>query len=365
MDWFEEKRYISVSEIKGYLGLSEEEAAQMQRIADLYPLAVTDYYLSLVDPSDPKDPIRKMCIPEGGETNPGGDFDTSGEAENTVETGLQHKYEETALVLSTNRCAMYCRHCFRKRLVGSSEAEINKNFEATVTYVSEHKEINNVLISGGDSFLLSNSMIEKYLHAFTAMEHLDLLRFGTRIPVVWPNRVLNDPELQELFRRYAKKKQIYIATQFNHPRELTAQAKQVIRLFAEMGIVVKNQAVLLKGVNDTPEVLGQLLRTLVAAGVVPYYIFQCRPVKGVKGQFQVPIKEGIRIVDEAKNMQNGQGKCVRYCMSLPPGKVEIIGMQADGEAIFKFHQAKEPENASRIFTQQLDDDQCWLDLEHR
>lgn len=362
MNWLKNGRYTTVSEIQKYLGLSEEEVKQLQEIAELYPLVVTDYYLSLIDPSDPKDPIRKMCIPQLGEINPGGDFDTSGEKENTVEIGLQHKYRETALVLSTNQCAMYCRHCFRKRMVGSSESEITKNFESTVEYVSGHKEINNVLISGGDSFLLSNNMIEKYLRAFTNMEHLILIRFGTRIPVVYPERILKDKELQEIFRCYAKKKQIYIVTQFNHPREITSQAKEVIRLFAKMGIVVKNQTVLLKGVNDHPEVLGRLLRDLVAVGIIPYYIFQCRPVRGVKGQFQVPIKEGIQIVDQAKNVQNGQGKCVRYCMSLPPGKVEIIGTQPNGETIFKFHQAKNLKDASRVFSVNLEQEQCWLEL---
>lgn len=353
--------YTKASEISSFLNLSKAEEKKLQEILDMYPMSITSHYLSLIDWKDPDDPIRRMCIPSLTETDLSGDFDTSGEADNTVVTGMQHKYKETALILSTNRCAMYCRHCFRKRLVGLSDEEIASNFDGMMDYISAHKEISNVLVSGGDSLLLSNEMIEKYLETLTSVEHLDLIRFGTRIPVVYPQRVLNDPKLQDIFRKYAEKKQIYIVSQFNHPRELTPEAKAVIRIFMRMGIVVKNQTVLLKGVNDDPEVLGQLLKDLTAAGVVPYYIFQCRPVRGVKNQFQVPIERGVQIVDEAKNMQNGQGKCIRYCMSTTWGKIEILGKMPDGQMLFKFNQAKDPGNAAKIFTQQLEKGQCWIE----
>lgn len=357
-----DKNYTKASQLKELLGLSGEEEKQMQEILDMYPMSITPHYLSLIDFEDPHDPIRRMCIPSLTETDLSGDFDTSGEADNTVVTGMQHKYRETALILSTNRCAMYCRHCFRKRLVGLSDDEIADNFEDMMNYISDHKEISNVLVSGGDSLLLSNEMIEKYLKALTSMEHLDLIRFGTRVPVVYPERILNDAKLQEIFDKYAEKKQIYIVSQFNHPRELTPESKEVIRVFKKMGIVVKNQTVLLKGVNDDPAVLGQLLKDMTAAGIVPYYIFQCRPVRGVKNQFQVPLERGAQIVDEAKNMQNGQGKCIRYCMSTPRGKIEVLGKLPDGEMLFKFNQAKDRMDAAKIFTMKLEEDQCWIDL---
>lgn len=360
MSWTKEKIYTKASEIKDYLGLTEGEEKQMQVILERFPMSVPDYYLSLIDKNDPADPIRRMCIPSLTETDLSGDFDTSGEADNTVQTGLQHKYTQTALVLSTNCCSMYCRHCFRKRLVGVDNTETAKQFDSMMQYIEEHKELTNVLVSGGDSLMLPNHMIRKYLQRLTAMEHLDLIRFGTRIPVVFPDRVLKDPELQEIFREYADTKQIYIVTQFNHPKELTPQAKEVIRIFRKMGIVVKNQTVLLKGVNDDPKVLGQLLRDLTAAGVVPYYIFQCRPVRGVKNQFQVPLEKGVRIVDEAKNMQNGQGKCIRYCMSTPRGKIEVLGQLPDGKMLFKFNQAKDSADAGRIMMLDLEPGQCWL-----
>lgn len=244
-----------------------------------------------------------------------------------------------------------------------NEKEIADNFKNVIAYISDHKEVTNVLVSGGDSLLLSDLMIENYLKALTELEHLDLIRFGTRVPVVWPDRILKDPELQDIFRTYARRKQIYIVTQFNHPRELTPDSRKVVRLFMEMGIVVKNQTVLLKGVNDDPAILGDLLKKLTAAGIVPYYIFQCRPVRGVKNQFQVPLEKGATIVDEAKNMQNGQGKCIRYCMSTPKGKIEILGKMNQEQMLFKFNQAKDPSDASRLFAVSLKPEQCWLETE--
>ena len=185
MEWCEEKRFTEAAQISDYLKLSREEERQMQKIVEVYPMAVTSYYLSLVDPEDPEDPIRKMCIPTLRESDWEGEFDTSGKLpiqwrwDCSISTGRR-------CLSFTNHCAMYCRHCFRKRLVGMSDEEISKNFDAAVSYIAAHKEVSNVLITGGDSMMLSDDMIEKYLQAFTQMEHLDLIRFGTRIPVVFP-----------------------------------------------------------------------------------------------------------------------------------------------------------------------------------
>lgn len=356
------KVYTRAAEISGFMGLSPAEEADLQSILDIYPMAIPEYYLSLIDWQDAADPIRRMCIPSLTETDISGDFDTSGEADNTVVTGLQHKYRETALILSTNRCAMYCRHCFRKRLVGSSEDEIANNFAAMLDYIKAHPEITNILVSGGDSLLLANTTLEKYLQELTALPQLDFIRFGSRVPVVYPDRVLQDRQLRDIFTEYARRKQIYLVTQFNHPRELTEQAIEVIKFFIGAGIMLRNQTVLLKGVNDDAEVLKQLLRKLTAVGVAPYYIFQCRPVRGVKAQFQVPLPRGLEVVELAKGGQNGVGKCLRYCMSTPRGKVEIVGKLPEGKMLFKFNQAKNAADAGRIFVETVQPEQCWLDL---
>lgn len=357
----QEQILTKVNEIQGRLGMTQEEAAKLSSIVETYPMAVPEYYLSLIDPKDPDDPIRRMCIPSEAEMDRDGAYDTSGESDNTVAVGLQHKYPQTVLILSTNHCAMYCRHCFRKRMVGATEDEINNNFLATVDYIKAHPEVNNVLITGGDALLLSHEMMARYLEAFTGMEQLQFVRIGSRLPVVFPQKVIDDKELQALFGKYAKKKQIFLITQFNHPREVTPQAAECVRIFREMGIIVRNQTVLLKGVNDDPQVLGSLLQKLTAIGVLPYYVFQCRPVRGVKARFQVPLVEGARIVDAAKAMQNGQGKAFRYCMSTPKGKVEILGQLDDGRMLFKFHQAKDAANNARIFARSLEDGQCWIE----
>ena len=253
----------------------------MGRIIQRYPLCVNPYYLSLIDRDDPNDPIRKMCIPDIHEFSEGGQADTSGEADNTVIQGMQHKYRQTALILSTNQCAMYCRHCFRKRMVGASSDEVARQIPAMAEYVREHTEINNVLISGGDAFMNADETIEKYLRCFTEIPTLDFIRFGTRIPVVLPQRIVQDDKLLGILETYGRKKQIIIVTQFNHPRELTPDAVQAIKALGSVGCIVRNQTVLLKGINDHADVLAQLMNGLVSNGVIPYYIFQCRPVEGV------------------------------------------------------------------------------------
>ena len=365
MSWQDEWRngYRTAEELAPILGWTPEETARHAEVIERYPMLIPPYYLSLVDPRDPEDPIARLCVPSLAELEDGGEADTSGEADNTKIEGLQHKYTQTALLLSTNQCAMYCRHCFRKRMVGLSEEELNKRVDDAVAYVKEHREITNVLISGGDSFINSNRIIERYLRELTAIDHLDFIRFGSRAPVTLPERIYGDQEFLDMFAAYSKKKALHLVTQFNHPRELTDQAARAVRCMLERGVQVRNQTVLLRGVNDSGEVLGQLLSGLTRIGAAPYYIFQCRPVTGVKGRFQVPIQEALEIVDQAKSQQNGFGKSVRYAMSHPRGKIEIVCRLPNGETLFKFHQSKYEADSARSFTRMLSPRDTWLDEE--
>ncbi len=356
-----ETGYERASSVKEFLHLSDEENKTLEDVVSNYPMRIPEYYMSLIDPNDPNDPIRKMAVPTVIEGDTDGMEDTSGESENTKVTGMQHKYGQTALILSTNQCAMYCRHCFRKRMVGTDQDETIRQLDAIIDYVTEHTEINNVLISGGDSFMNRTATLRTYLERFCAIDHLDFIRFGTRIPVVLPERITKDKALLEVLAEYTKIKQIYVITQFNHPRELTKEAIESCDLLRSAGVIVRNQTVLLKEVNDDPQVLADLFNGLVKAGVMPYYIFQCRPVLGVKNQFQVPLLEGIDIIDKAKNKMSGPAKQVRFSMSHVTGKIEIIGKMSDGEVIFKYHQSKYPENVARIFTKRLTPTQAWLD----
>jgi len=351
--------YRSVSQLAKKLHLSQAEIERLEPIVDRFPMQIPSYYLNLIDPDDPNDPIRKMAVPSFSEADKDGSFDTSGEHLHTVLPGLQHKYAQTALILSTSKCAMYCRHCFRKRLVGSSDDEIAENFAAIIHYIREHTEISNVLISGGDSFLNSNTTILRYLNALTRIDHLDFIRFGTRTPVTYPRRINENPQLLDILREQNQRKQIYIVTQFNHPNEITKLSVKAIKNLRNAGMVVKNQTVLLKGVNDDPETMGTLLKRLTRIGCLPYYIFQCRPVQGVKGGFQVPLYEGLSIVEGAKAMQNGHGKHLHYCMSHPTGKIELIGKAANGEMITKYHEAADPRRYGKIYYRKTEPDQCW------
>ncbi|MFA6940213.1 MAG: KamA family radical SAM protein [Clostridiaceae bacterium] len=360
MNWKEEwaNNICTTDDLNGYI--KEENKGKIMDVIKRHPMSIPHYYLNLIDKTDIKDPIKKLSVPGIYELDDSGDYDTSGEASNTKFAGLQHKYNTTVLVITTNSCFMYCRHCFRKRMVGYSEEEISKTLDSTLEYIKSHKEINNVLLSGGDSFCLSNSTIKKYIEGLSKIEHLDFIRFGTRSPVVFPERIYEDNELLSILKNGTKNKQIYVVTQFNHPNEITYEAKKSVDALLMSGIRVNNQTVLLKGVNDDPKILSSLLNGLVKTGINPYYVFQCRPVKSVKSSFQLPIIEAVRIIDETKLNLNGFSKRFKFIMSHVRGKIEIIG-EYNGKIVFKFHQAKLKEDNNKIFMRDIVENGKWLD----
>lgn len=353
--------YVRPADVAEFLALTPQEELSLNEIVKEYPMRIPEYYLSLIDAKDPNDPIRRMSVPMVSECEEGGECDTSGEEENTILPGMQHKYPQTVMILSNNQCAMYCRHCFRKRMVGLNQKETVESISDIANYVRAHTEINNVLISGGDALMNSNEVLRTYLELFAPIEHLDFIRFGTRIPVVLPQRITEDAGLLPLLEEFNQRKQIFIVTQFNHPKELTPEALQAVEALRKVGCIVRNQTVLLKGVNDNPDVLAELMNRLTKVGVIPYYIFQCRPARGVKNQFQVPLLQGSEIVEAAKRLMSGQAKGVRHVMAHVSGKIEIIGKTPDGSLLFKYHQAKDPKHASRMFQRQLSEEDSWLE----
>ncbi len=363
MVWQEElKRNVTrVRDLTPYLNLEEDELEQLEEVVARHPMRVTRYYLSLMDPGDPYDPIRRMAVPSLDELDDSGSYDTSGELENFKVWGLQHKYAQTALVLATNQCPVYCRFCFRKRLVGLPSREIAKRFDKVVEYVKSHSHITNVLVSGGDPLVLTTETLEGFLRDLSGVDHLRYVRIGTRTLATFPMRILEDPALLEAFSSFIDRgKRLYVVTHFNHPRELTSQAAEAVELLLRSGVVVSNQAVLLRGVNDDPQTLAELMTGLVERGVVPYYLFQCRPVKRVKGAFQVELEEGYWIVEEAKRRLDGLAKRFRYVMSHRTGKVEIVGIH--GNYIYlKYHQAADPYNSGLFFRRRLRPGAGWLD----
>jgi KamA family protein len=354
------KCICTVGQLKKYIDITDKEERVLKEVVGYHPMRITEYYISLINRKDKNDPIRKLIVPSVEELAMTGSYDTSGEQKSTKMSGLQHKYSQTALILLTNQCAAYCRFCFRKRLVGLSTKEILQKFHNVLGYIKKHKEINNVLISGGDPLVLPTKTIQDILKSLFDIPHLNFVRIGSRIPVTFPARILKDRSLSEVLKRYsAKDKRIYLVTHFNHPGEITESSTDAIDRLIKSNIIISNQTVLLKGVNDKPEVLANLLNKLVSIGVNPYYVFQCRPVRRVKSYFQVPILKGIKVVEEAKKKLNGHSKRFKYVMSHDTGKIEIVGI-LEGKILFKYHQARNPKNLGKIFTRKLDKKSGWL-----
>ncbi|MCF2140392.1 MAG: KamA family radical SAM protein [Candidatus Lokiarchaeota archaeon] len=325
-----------------------------------FPMRSTPYYLSLINWDDEADPIAKMVIPSQDELNYKDIGTITHEHDNTKLFGLQHKYDQTALILVSNECASYCRYCFRKRFVGLHQKEIMHNFEKAVEYIKDHPEINNVLLSGGDPLILSNQNIKRILELLDELPQLKFIRIGSKVPVTFPSRITNDPELLDILKDYSKpNRRIHLQTHFNHPKEITKESISAIDALISANVLIQNQSVLLRGVNDDPKILAELLNSLVGIGVNPYYVFQCRPFTYKPSAFQVPLWEGIDIINEARKYLNGQSKRFKFCMSHATGKIEIIGKMGD-EILFKYHQSKYPENHNKIFTRKLPKDEVWL-----
>lgn len=351
----------NVEELEEFLPLGNGEKEQLSEVIRQHPMLVSRYYLSLINTSDPADPLRKMMVPSAHELDTAGLYDTSGELNNTRVKGLQHKYRQTALILATSVCAGYCRYCFRKRFVGRPSDEIVDNIDAIVDYITGHPEINNVLVSGGDPLILQTATLEKILDKLAALPQLSFIRIGSKVPVVLPARILRDKDLQALLKRHSlPRRRLYIITQFNHPREVTGQAEAAVNSLISAGCIISNQTTLLKGVNDNAKTLAALMTKLSAIGDLPYYVFQCRPVKRVRNYFQLPLHRGIEIVENAKSMLNGQAKRFKYAMSHETGKIEIIG-KFGKDIFFKYHQAQNPGLSGVFFKTPVEETAGWLE----
>jgi KamA family protein len=352
----------TIEQLEEYISFNPYERQEIQKVMEDHPMLVNKYYMGLINWNDPDDPIRRMVIPSRDENKSEGSFDTSGEFKNTKLRGLQHKYPQTALILTTHECATYCRHCFRKRFAGIASDEIATDWDSAVKYIGEHKEITNVLLSGGDPLTLPNDQIAAILQKFSGIKHLKYIRIGTRIPVVYPGRILHDDGLINILKNYSsEKKPLYIVTQFNHPREITPLSMEAVNRLNDAYIIVKNQTVLLKGVNDNPSVMAELQMELTKIGVIPYYIFQCRPVKKIKHIFQVPLHKALDVIEKAKLMLDGLSKRFRFIMAHETGKIEIFGC-SDDCLYFKYHQTGDSLLAGKIFHKKLGKNDCWLNL---
>ena len=368
VDWKDELKnnITSVDGLEEYISLNTQEAKDIREVADRHPMNIPRYYLELINPNDPDDPIRKLAIPSTDELILAGSMgettgDPYGDDKHDKGNGILHKYPYTALVVATEYCSMYCRHCFRKRMVGLPNDQTVKSFQEAAKYIAEHKEIKNVVMSGGDPLLLPTEALRKMLDALRGIEHLNYIRIGSRAPVVFPIRLFDD-ELIDLLTDFNRDKPLYVPTHFNHPNEITPVAKEAVQRLRSAGVTVNNQAVLLRGVNDTVEMLTKLMDGLLQIGVNPYYLYQCMPVERVRHHFQVPIKQGVDLVDDARRKMDGYAKRFKFIIGHDIGKLEICG-RVDDKLILKQLHARpgHQEESSRILVRQLNDNGGWLD----
>jgi KamA family protein len=340
--------------------LSEQEKAELQEVTDRFAFRCNDYYLSLIDWDDPDDPIRRIIIPCRQELEQWGRLDPSDEGTYTIIPGLEHKYNSTSLLLVSNVCDGICRYCFRKRVFINPQSEYLRDLPAALEYVKQHGEITNVLLTGGDPLVLKPAKLENIIRRLREIQHVQIIRIGTRIPAFNPHQIIAQPDLLEMINKYSTtRKRIYVMTHFVHPRELTDLAIEAVGLLQKAGAILANQSPLIRGVNDRSDVLAELLRTLASVGAVPYYIFQCRPAVGNKG-YTVPIERGYEIVEQGKALVSGLAKRARYVMSHSTGKIEIIGA-SEQHMYFRYHRAADDANSGRFFACKRNPDACWLD----
>jgi lysine 2,3-aminomutase len=340
--------------------LSEQERVELKKVTDKFAFRGNDYYLSLIDWDDPDDPIRKIIIPNLQELDEWGRLDPSDEKTYTIMPGLEHKYNSTAVFLISNVCDGICRYCFRKRVFIDPQSAYLRDLPAALQYVKQHREITNVLLTGGDPLVLTTSKLENIVSQLSQIEHVRIIRIGTKIPAFNPCRIIDDPALLEMIETYcAERKRIYVMTHFVHPRELTDAAVKAVGLLQRAGAMLANQTPLISGLNDDPEVMAELLRQLSFIGAVPYYIFQCRPALGNKA-YTVPIERGYEIVEQAKSRVSGLAKRVRYAMSHSTGKVEIIVKTKD-VVYFRYHRAADDQDSGRCLAFKSNPNAYWLD----
>ncbi len=340
--------------------LDLDEKLELGEVNDKFIFRTNEYYHSLIDWDDPQDPIRRISIPDVQELDEWGQLDASNEEKYTVARGIEHKYESTALLLVNEVCAAYCRFCFRKRLFMDDNDEVTKDISEGLAYIREHKEINNVLLTGGDPLIMSTSKLEPIIRQLRQVEHVKIIRIGTKIPAFNPMRIYNDPSLMEMFQKYSTpNNRIYIMAHFNHPRELTEHAARGLEFLLKAGTIVVNQTPMIAGVNDNPDVLSELFNKLSFAGVPPYYVFHCRPTLGNK-TYTLPIEEAYAIFEKARVRGSGLAKRARFVMSHDTGKIEIVGLSAQN-IYFKYQRAAEVQNTARFMVFRRNPDAYWFD----
>jgi lysine 2,3-aminomutase len=293
--WQVRNRIRTTEDLERMINLTADERLSVDTRRTNLPIAITPYYLSLIDPDNPEQPLRKTHIPVGGEfiTSPGEDPDPLGEDHDTATPGLVHRYPDRVLFLTTGFCSTYCRYCTRSRMVGETNGEYSfstSQWEKAAQYIEANPQIRDCLLSGGDPLSIGDDKLEWLLNRLRSIKHLEFIRIGTKIPVVMPQRITK--QLTKMLKKYHP---LWMSIHFTHPEELTLETIEACNRLADAGIPLGSQTVLLKGINDDINVIKPLMHGLLKARVKPYYLYQCDPVSG-SAHFRTPVEKGLEII---------------------------------------------------------------------
>jgi len=374
--WYDWKWHLkhSIRDIATFekvLGIEFEKETKedLQKVIARFPLSITPYYASLIDTDDyAQDPIFKQAFPAVAElkSSHGEMHDPLHEDADSPVPGITHRYPDRVLFLVSNVCAMYCRHCTRKRKVGDHDNIPNKNtLKEGLRYIKNHPKIRDVLLSGGDPFLLSNDYLEWVLAELRKIKHVEIIRIGTRTPVVLPYRITND--LVNMLKKYHP---VWVNTHFNHPREITQSSQNALSKLADAGIPLGNQTVLLSGINDCCRIIKTLVQKLLQNRVRPYYLYQCDLAEGLD-HFRTPVGKGIEIIESLIGHTSGLA-VPTYVIDAPGGGGKIPVMPqyliswSTNKVILRNYEGvitayKEPDSYEPIFCDR-DCENCTLQL---
>lgn len=292
----------TMDDLKKVVNLTPEEEEGVRISTKTIPLNITPYYASLMNPDDPMCPIRMQSVPLSKEIEKTKyDLeDPLSEDEDSPVPGLTHRYPDRVLFLVTNQCSMYCRYCTRRRFSGQIGMGVpKKQLDGAINYIAEHPEVRDVLISGGDGLLINDQILEYVLKNLRAIDHVEVIRIGTRAPVVFPQRITEN--LCNIIKQYHP---IWLNTHFNTSLEITEESKKACEMLANAGVPVGNQAVILAGINDSVEIMKKLMHDLVKMRVRPYYIYQCDLSEGI-GHFRTPVSKGLEIIEGLRGHTSG------------------------------------------------------------
>jgi len=340
--WQLKHRIRTREQLAQIIKLTPEEEEGIKKASGRLSLAITPYWATLIDPEDPNCPLRRQAVPVVSESiiGPHEMADPCAEDRDSPAPHLVHRYPDRVLLLATEHCALYCRHCTRRRLVGEhQETNSPSRFDAAIEYIRANKKIRDVLISGGDPFVLEDEEIENLIQRVRSISHVEFLRLGTRVPVTLPQRITD--KLVTMLKKYSP---LWISIHFNHPKEITKRCKIACDMLSDAGIPLGSQTVLLKGINDRPYIMRRLMHELLQIRVRPYYIYQCDPVKGTQ-HFRTPVAVGINIMEKLRGHTSGYA-IPTYVIDGPGGGGKIpvgpnyVLSQAKGKYVLRNYKGK-------------------------